>query len=402
VRRVLLVASKTGYQVREFSAAAKAIGIKLVLATDRCHILEDPWRDDAAPIRFEDPAADIAAVHARGPFDGILAVGDGPAKIAAKAAEELGLKFHPPAAVEAACDKFLTRERFRAAGMKVPRYQLIEDPRLASELTYPLVLKPLHLSGSRGVIRVNTVSEFYAAFERIRKMTAGPILAEDFIPGKEFAIEGLVTDGQFRALAIFDKPDPLDGPFFEETIYVTPSREPQSTQQAILVAVGQAIAALGLRHGPIHAEARMNTQGVWMLEVAPRPIGGLCARVLKFNGGGLEGGGLEQLLLRHAASQDVSDSKLEAGGHGVMMIPIPGPGVYAGATGVREAQDVENIEDVVITAKEGQSLVPLPEGASYLGFIFARAQNAKNTEAALRRAYSFLLFSSYVELTVVR
>jgi biotin carboxylase len=392
-----LVASKTGYQVREFSESAKALGMELVLATDRCHILEDPWCDDAAPIRFEDPSADIQALGERGPFDGILAVGDGPAKVAAKAAEALGLKFHPFHAVEAACNKFLTRARFRTAGMNVPRYQLVTDPGIADHLAYPLVMKPLRLSGSRGVIRVNTPHEFREAFERIQKIVHGPILVEEFIPGSEFAVEGLMTHGRFHPLAIFDKPDPLDGPFFEETIYLTPSREPKQTQQAILSAVKQAVGALGLQHGPVHAEARVNDRGVWILEAAPRPIGGLCARVLKF-----ADGGLEQLLLRHAAGEDVSGSKLQEGAHGVMMIPIPGSGVYTGTSGVREAQDVENVEDVVITAKEGQPLVPLPEGASYLGFIFSRAQTSEKAENSLRRAYASLRFSSYVGLTIVR
>jgi biotin carboxylase len=397
--RVLLVASKTGYQVREFYGAAERLGVELILATDRCHVLEDPWGDQAAAVQFESPDVGIEALETRGPFDGIVAVGDKPAYVAAQIARRLKLRFHSVEAVKVASDKYLTRERFRAAGMNVPAYSLVDSP---AATRFPCVLKPLHLSASRGVIRANTPQEFVEAFLRIRRMIGEePLLVEDFIPGREFALEGIVTNGRLQTLAIFDKPDALDGPFFEETIYLTPSREPEDVQRAIKTAAQNAVTALGLTHGPLHAEMRVNGQGVWMLEAAARPIGGLCSRVLQFDNQ-LRAPSLEELLLQHALSQDVSAATLASGAHGVMMIPIPAAGIYSGVAGVEQATKTADIEAVEVTAKEGQYLELLPEGQSYLGFLFSRARSQEDAERALRKAHTCLSFRIAQALPVVR
>lgn len=401
-KRVLLFAATTGYQVRTFADAARRLDLDLVLATDRCHILDNPWGDQAVPVRFEGPAPGLDGVVERGPFDGIVAVGDRPALVAARAAARLGLKFSPPAAVLAAKDKFLARECFKNAGLRTPEYRLISNPvEMKLAVQYPCVLKPTALSASRGVIRVDNPEQFLAAFERIRALLDGEadqeIQVEDFIPGREFALEGLITAGGLQVLALFDKPDPLDGPFFEETIYLTPSREPAAVQDAIFETTQRAVAALGLTNGPIHAEMRVNDRGVWMLEVAARPIGGLCSRVLQFN----PDASLEEVILRHALGESVSHFRLAPGAHGVMMIPIPRAGIYIDVSGLGRALEVVGIEDIAITAKPGQMMLPLPEGASYLGFIFARGSTSDCVDRALRQSHSLLEFSFATSLPVV-
>jgi biotin carboxylase len=393
VRRVLLFASTTGYQIRMFDEAARRLGVELTLATDRCHVLDDPWGDRAVAVKFEgESAGDSLAALRELRFDGVAAVGDKPAMLAAQAAEMLGVPFHGQAAARACADKFLARQIFQAAGMRVPaffRVGLEEDPRaVAVRAPFPCVLKPLGLSASRGVIRVDDAAGFVTAFERIRKMGEREVQVESYIPGREFAVEGLATHGEFRALAIFDKPDPLEGPYFEETIYVTPSREDAGVQRALIDEVARAVGALGLRHGPVHAELRYTAEGAWMLEAHARPIGGLCAGTLRFTGGVP----LEEVILRHATGEDVAALRLEEGASGVMMIPIPKGGVYHSASGVEEASRVCGVENVIITATAGQRLVPLPEGASYLGFIFARGAGAGAVEGALRAAHAKLRF----------
>jgi phosphoribosylaminoimidazole carboxylase (NCAIR synthetase) len=413
--RILLFASTTGYQVHSFAEAAERLGFELILATDRCHVLDDPWGDRAVAVQFDNPGGGFEALRTRSPFDGVLAVGDQPALVAAQAAERFGLVFSPPDAVRAANNKFLSRERFAVAGLLTPGYRLISQPVDSESIRYPCVLKPLGLSGSRGVIRADNAAEFAAAFARIRKLMEQDrssdrdrsgersIQVEDFIPGQEFALEGVVTRGELQALALFDKPDPLDGPFFEETIYMTPSRASEEVQRAIRETTRRAIHALGLTSGPVHAEMRVNDRGVWMLEIAARPIGGLCSRVLRFDAGaGHETVSLEEVLLRHASGEDVSSARLGRGAHGVMMIPIPRAGVYRGTDGVGLARAVEGIEDVVITAKGGQLLLPLPEGASYLGFIFARGGALGVVSHALRMAHSQLKFYLDEPLPIVR
>lgn len=407
--RLLLVAATTGYQVRVFADAARRLGVELTLATDRCHMLDDPWGDAAIPVRFQSPGESVDAIAAAGPFDGVVAVGDRPTLLAAEAAARLGIPFHPSLAVHACHDKYLARHFYRAAGLPVPaflRVPLDDDPAaVASRTPYPCVLKPLALSGSRGVIRANDPHEFAAAFLRIRALLANPDIAvtreeqhrflqiESFIPGHEFALEGLVTSGRLQTLAIFDKPDPLDGPFFEETIYVTPSRESCAVQDALIAAAQSGIRALGLTHGPVHAELRHNSDGAWILEIAARPIGGLCARALCFDGGTP----LEEIIIRHALGEDVSGVRLDGPASGVMMIPIPRAGIYAGADGTETGG-----AEVIITAKEGQKLVPLPEGSSYLGFIFARGASAAEVERSLRDAHSRLEFRISTALETFR
>jgi biotin carboxylase len=303
-----------------------------------------------------------------------------------------GVPFHPPAAALACHDKSLARRLFQAAGMRVPgffRASLGEDPEtLAARAPFPCVLKPLGLSASRGVIRADDRAGFVAAFRRIARMGEHELLVESYIPGREFAVEGLMTEGKLQTIAIFDKPDPLEGPFFEETLYITPSREPAGVQRALIETTAQAAAALGLRHGPVHAELRYNVEGAWILEVHARPIGGLCARALRL----ADGIPLEEMILVHALGGNVWMAEVDAQASGVMMIPIPKGGIYQSVEGVERALAVGGIEDVVITAADGQVLLPLPEGSSYLGFIFARCETPEEVEQALRRSHAELSF----------
>lgn len=399
-KRLLLFAATTGYQIRVFADAARRLGIDLILATDRCHRMEDPWGDRAIAVKFDRVTESLAALRGV-ECEGVAAVGDRPAVLAAEAAGMLGVPFHPPAAARACGDKFLARQLYQAAGMRVPeffRMELAGGPGgHPAGPTYPCVVKPLGLSGSRGVIRANNPAEFAAALGRIAKMGERAVQVESYIAGREFAVEGLVTRGEFLALAIFDKPDPLEGPYFEETIYVTPSRETEAVQREILATVERAVRALGLRHGPVHAELRVNSEGAWILETAARPIGGLCARTLRF--AGLP---LEELILKHALGEDAAGARLDGPASGVMMIPIPKGGFYESVDGVERARAAPGIEDVVITAAQGQKLIPLPEGASYLGFIFARGETAGEVEEALRRSHGELEFHIATALETLR
>ncbi|MGH2626644.1 MAG: ATP-grasp domain-containing protein, partial [Anaerolineales bacterium] len=308
----------------------------------------------------------------------------------------------PPAAAAAAQDKLAMRQAMWRAGLPTPPFQgltMDADPAQAGrKMIYPAVLKPTFLSASRGVIRVEDEAEFTVAFRRIKRMIrplrpsgvpAVPILAEGYIPGNEVALEGLLSDGWLQRLAIFDKPDPLEGPYFEETIYVTPSRMPASRQEAAWGCAERAAAALGLRHGPIHAEVRLNPSGAWLLEVAPRSIGGWCSRALRFD----SQMSLEELILRHALGQEVRGYQREPAASGILMIPIPGAGFLEKVAGLERARAIEAIDDIRLAVPLGSRVDPLPEGGRYLGFGFARAKTPQEVEDALRRARSSLVVS---------
>lgn len=406
-KRLLLLTSTKGYETRLFVEAAEKLGIPLRLGTDRCHRLEDPWGDAAIPLRFEDPEGSAQVIVERAerePIQAVVALGDRATRTAALACQALGLPYNPPSAAAACRDKFLARHMLQAAGVWVPpfaRFSIHDDPRrCATEVGYPCVLKPLSLSASQGVIRADTPDEFARAFERIATLLRRPeiqvhkeettdwLLAEGYIPGREVALEGLLDRGRLRVLAVFDKPDALEGPFFEETLYVTPSREDASTQAQLVACVEQAARALTLAHGPIHAELRLTDAGPRVLEVAARAIGGLCSRALRFRAGM----SLPELILRHAWGLAVDPLVREEEAAGVMMIPITQAGIFQGVEGVDEAMKVSGAEEIVITAKESHPLVPLPEGSSYLGFIFARAASAAEVERALRTAHRRLRF----------
>ena len=421
MKRVLLLSTTTGYQIRSFGEAAERLGVRLVFASDRCDQLDDPWSDHAIPVRFWDEAHSLDAILAAcrvDPIHGIIAVGDHPTILAARVAQELGLPGNPPDAVRASRNKLASRGAFQSAGLLSPTFfevSMAADPSaLAARLTYPAVLKPLALAGSRGVMRVDQASDFVWAFERLAGLLKAPdilnerdevhgrALVESYIPGNEFAMEGVMTEGVFRPFVIFDKPDPLVGPFFEETIYVTPSRAPLFIRQTIVDQVAAAAQALGLRHGPIHAECRVNTRGVYVLEVAARPIGGLCARALRFDGPQGDRVPLEEVLIRHSLGEDILPWTPSSDASGVMMIPIPRRGVYREVHGMNDAAALDGIDDIRITAKTDELLLPLPEGRSYLGFIFASGKDPAGVEQALRDAHAMLTFEIEREIELAR
>jgi phosphoribosylaminoimidazole carboxylase (NCAIR synthetase) len=411
--RLLLLLPTTTYRTAAFVEAARQIDAELTVASERPSTLEPANPAGFLTLDFHNPerAADDVHVFARKhPIQGVVGVDDDTAIVAAAVAERLKLKGNPLHAAVAGRDKHQQRERLAEAGVPIPRFarhMLAEDPaEVAKTIHYPCVLKPLRLSASRGVIRADNPQGFIRAYGQLKGILAEPdaaacgepawqFLVEEFIPGYEVALEGLVVNRRLHVLAVFDKPDPLDGPFFEETIYVTPSSVPAGLQTAIADCAERAVRALGISEGPIHAELRYNERGPWLIELAARPIGGRCSAVLRF-GGREQGAGssvsLEEIILRHALDMPIPSLQRERQAAGVMMIPIPGAGKLKEVRGVAEAKAVALVEDVQITAHPGEHLVPFPYGSRYPGFIFARGETAAVVEAALRDAHRRLTF----------
>jgi biotin carboxylase len=406
--QIVLVMPNRAYRADDFLAAADRAGVSVVVASDRCHVLDGVYAFPPRSIvvdylRPEDAArAIVDAVAGERPAAVIATEGETPALVAALAARALGLPALGVSAARAARDKKIMRARCAAAGVPAPAFAAVsvDDPRPPPGIGFPCVLKPRFLSASRGVIRADDDEGYARAHARVAALLAVPevaaldpaaareILVEAFMPGTEIALEGMVTGGAVLALAFFDKPDPLDGPFFEETLYVTPSRHPAEVQEAAWAVAGAAARALGIDDGPIHAELRLSPEGPILLELAARSIGGLCGRMLRF-GAGLT---LEDVIVRHALGLEVAPPPRERAAAGVMMLPIPAAGVLREVSGIDEARAVPGIEDVAITARLESELVPLPEGSSYLGFLFARAATPGAVEDALRRAHRHLRF----------
>jgi biotin carboxylase len=399
--RVLLLIPSRTYRTHDFMTAASRLEIDVVVGSEHRPALADLMEGRHLRLDFNDLAGSTARIvtfAGTHPLAAIVAVDDAATLLAASAAQALGLPHNPVDAVEAARDKARMRERFAAAGLLTPRFTTaaidVDPQAIAVTVGYPCVVKPIDLSGSQGVVKVDDGDSFPEVFARVAAIVAAcrpngtrrSVLIEDFIPGDEVAVEALLRGGELEVLAIFDKPDPLDGPFFEETIYVTPSRLSSERQVEIRETTARAARALGLTDGPIHAELRLGRQGIWMLEVAARSIGGLCSRTLRF-GSGIS---LEELILRHAAGLPMPSHQRERSAAGVMMLPIRVPGRLRAVEGQTEAKQVPGIDGLVITIPPGEPLVPLPEGDRYLGFMFARADSPDRVEAALRHAHAQL------------
>ena len=403
--RLLLVAPHSSYRITPYLRAAQSLGVDVLVASTSEHSLVSAVAEGLR-IDFEQPDAAIetllTAARER-PFAGVIATDDSAVKLVARVAQQLGLPHNPPEAVQLTQRKDLARARLAEQGVAVPRFVRIDLQRdiaaQASTLHYPCVIKPLNLSGSRGVIRVDNIAQAITAIQRIADIVSELkdeeanryLLAEDYLPGIEVAVEGMLHNGKLQILALFDKPDPLEGPYFEETYYITPSRLADAQQALIAQRVSEACAAYGLLHGPVHAELRLNIHKqkdeAWILEVAARTIGGQCAQLLKQG----TGHGLEELVIAQAIGKPLPNHTATTAA-GVLMIPIPEAGILRRVEGLSAARRVEHILDVEIYVREGYELVPLPEGAAYLGFIFAQANKPADVEAALREAHAQLNF----------
>jgi biotin carboxylase len=405
-RRVVLLASSRSYRNQAFLEAARRLEVEVVTGEDVPLPLLHKT-DAGLPLDYRDivRSAEAVVAYAREHAVGaVLGVDDSGTLLAARASQALGLPGNSPEAAQASRHKHAMRCRFAEAGLPSPRFRLFrvgEDPRaIARKITFPCVVKPTTLSGSRGVMRADTPEELVACFHRLEGILSSErcdeILVEDYVPGVEVALEGILDAGRLHVLALFDKPDPLEGPFFEETIYVTPSRLPDNAQERLRETAARAAAALGLREGPLHAELRLNDDGPWLVEVAGRSIGGLCSRTLRF----ATSGSLEELILRQALGLGFESAPRDGSAAGVLMVPIPRAGILRGVDGIEDARAVPLIEDLEITARLNYPLVRLPEGDSYLGFVFARGATPGAVEESLRRAHGLLRFDIAAELPV--
>lgn len=406
-KRVLLLLPTRTYRATDFLAAAEQLDIEVVIGSDRPQTLSELSPRKTLTLNFRHPekgTQEIVRFAAAYPIDAIMGVDDDTTMLAALASKALSFPHNTIESAYATRNKYRMRKTLADAGIRSPRFNLFSTDANPAALThqvcFPCVVKPLSLSASRGVIRAEGQDEFIGAFHRVAAILqasdianrgdaeAHQVLVESYIPGIEIALEGLLLDGRLKTLAIFDKPDPLDGPFFEETLYITPSKLPDHLQRDITAVAAQASKTLGLREGPVHAELRLNDEGAWLLEIAARSIGGLCSRTLRF-GAGIS---LEELILRHAVGMEVQSLEREEAAAGVMMLPIPRRGILREIRGKPDAEKVAGIENITISIPLGQEVVPLPEGSRYLGFIFARGNTPADVEAALREAHGQLDF----------
>ena len=382
------------YRTTDFVDAARDLRVDLIVASDGDTPMGDLGPSRSLLIDFARPEWSVARiVNIKPRPDAVIAVDDTGVVIAAMASSRLGIKANPIAAIESTRDKAHMRGLLSASDVPQPRHLIAhrgDVPRAASDIGYPCVVKPRNLSASRGVIRIDDDDGARETEARIRDIIEScggdpdeTLLVESFVPGPEVAVEGMLVNGVLTILAILDKPDPLDGPFFEETMFVTPSRHDERTQDEISSVTEAAAQAMGLVSGPIHAEVRCSPEAVVVIEVAARSIGGLCGRALTF---GLLGESLESVILRSALDLPGPTLDTSRGASGVLMLPIPRTGTLVEIAGVDRALEVDGIVEFDQTIPNGRDLVPIPEGDRYLGFLFATGESPEAVERSLRSA----------------
>ena len=393
---ILLVTPPGSYRVHAYLEAARDLGVRMLVASEGEHALV-PGSCGGLRVDLADSGSFIeqaVTVHRDRPIAAVVATDDATVEISNRIAAALGLAHNAPLAARITRRKDLARTALAAAGLPVPAVWRVDlrsplVPQLVA-VEFPCVVKPLAMSASRGVIRADDMPGLEAACRRTATIAAAAgaeehdvVLVEAFVPGPEIALEGMLAGGELSVLAIFDKPDPLNGPYFEETIYVTPSRLPQCAQALAAERVRQGCAAYGLTEGPIHAELRIHEGEAWIIEIAGRTIGGDCARLFTFG----TGAGLEHLVLERALGRPLGPSLRDGGAAaGVLMIPTPEAGVLRRVEGVLEASRIPGVHEVSISVREGYALTPLPEGGAYPGFVFALGEDPASVEASLRRA----------------
>jgi biotin carboxylase len=400
-RRVLLLVPARTYRAADFLTAAARMGLDLVIGSDGALPLGGHPVVHVSPADVESSIAQIMA--RRRHFDAVVAADTPMLALAAAVAARTGLPHNPVDAVLAATDKALQRRRWADTGVAQPIFRIVpagaaEDSlrQAAAETGFSCVVKAVSLSASQGILRADTPAEVLAAARRIRRILAQagrpadePLLVEEYVPGPELSIDGLLTNGDLAVTAIFDKPHTPGGPTFEETMLITPSRLPAPVLATAVATAGHAARALGLTHGPIHAELRIGARGgqakPLMLELAARSIGGLCSRALRFGGGK----SLEELVLANALGRPVAIPRATRP-TGVLMLPIPRHGVLQAVHGRTDATAVPGITGLTVTIPVGQHVHPLPDGDRYLGFIFAEGSTGEEVEKALSTAYQKL------------
>ena len=398
-KRILLIAPPNSYRLAPYIRAAKELGIELLVASEGEYSLttEVAFGLHIDLRNYQQALETIVAAARQKPFAGVIATDDYIVELVALVAQALGLLHNLSESAQIARRKDLARQVLQNARLPVPKFKLINfqeelDTQL-EDMGFPCVLKPLALSASRGVIRVDNKAAYLEACQRIKKIIAhennlferSHILAEQYLPGIEIAVEAILSADEYYGITIFDKPEPLQGPFFEESYYITPSQLELPLQDKIHKLVAEACIAYGLKTGPIHAELRIDGEKLWIIEVAARTIGGECAQLLEYT----TGHSLEALVISNAMGRFLKPEAVDQC-VGVLMIPTPKSGMLRRIEGLLEAGKIKYIEAINISIGEGHELVQLPEGASYLGFIFARAPTAVEVESALRAAHALL------------
>ena len=384
MKKLLLVIPENSYKSNDFVVAAEKLGIDFLIITDSEQV-SSKFSDTVIINKFD---AELNKNNLKKLKDvtHVLPVDHSALKFSGYLVDLLEVKGNKLESINLSMNKYESRKIFNSLlDIKVNNEIIknIDDVNTFINKNGTSVLKPIYGTASKSVLKINNVEKNKEQIEKLMQDCFDQdLVIEEYIDGKEYALEGTIINSELKKIVIFDKPVEYKHPYFEESIYITPSELSSEAEKRVVSIVDKACKKIGLEDGPVHVEFKINENQIFIIEINPRMIGGLCSRCLSF---GLFKVSLEEIILHAFMNNELKNIELLNNYVGVLMIPTPKSGKFI-SINKEELEKIPNISNVEITVPEGSDLLEPPYGDKYLGFAFSQGIDKKTVNESLLTA----------------
>ncbi len=384
MKKLLLVIPENSYKSNDFVVAAEKLGIDFLIITDSEQV-SSKFSDTVIINKFD---AELNKNNLKKLKDvtHVLPVDHSALKFSGYLVDLLEVKGNKLESINLSMNKYESRKIFNSLlDIKVNNEIIknIDDVNTFINKNGTSVLKPIYGTASKSVLKINNVEKNKEQIEKLMQDCFDQdLVIEEYIDGKEYALEGTIINSELKKIVIFDKPVEYKHPYFEESIYITPSELSSEAEKRVVSIVDKACKKIGLEDGPVHVEFKINENQIFIIEINPRMIGGLCSRCLSF---GLFKVSLEEIILHAFMNNELKNIELLNNYVGVLMIPTPKSGKFI-SINKEELENIPNISNVEITVPEGSDLLEPPYGDKYLGFAFSQGIDKKTVNESLLTA----------------
>ena len=384
MKKLLLVIPENSYKSNDFVTSAEKLDLDFLVITDSQQV--SGQFSDTVIIHSFDEELENDVKEKLQDVTHILPVDHSALKFSAYLVDLLKAKGNNTKSINTAMNKFESRKIFNSISeIKIQNaiVKKIEDIEIFINENGTSVLKPIYGTASKSVIKVESFQENKAEVEKLMQDCSDQdLIIEEFVDGSEYALEGNLINSELNKIVIFDKPINYKEPYFEESIYIAPTEIPDKTQKEIVNLIGKACKKLGLENGPVHVEFKIHNKEIFIIEINPRMIGGLCSRCLSF---GLFKTSLEEIALHAFLNNELKSIDLLSNFVGVLMIPTPISGKFI-SINKNELESIPNVSGVEITVSENSNLLEPPFGDKYLGFVFSQGDSKEKVMESLTLA----------------
>ena len=384
MKKLLLVIPENSYKSNDFVTSAEKLDLDFLVITDSQQVFGQ--FSDTVIIHGFDEELENDVKEKLQDVTHILPVDHSALKFSAYLVDLLKAKGNNTKSINTAMNKFESRNIFNSISeIKIQNaiVNKIEDIEIFINENGTSVLKPIYGTASKSVIKVESFQENKAEVEKLMQDCSDQdLIIEEFVDGSEYALEGNLINSELNKIVIFDKPINYKEPYFEESIYIAPTEIPDKTQKEIVNLIGKACKKLGLENGPVHVEFKIHNKEIFIIEINPRMIGGLCSRCLSF---GLFKTSLEEIALHAFLNNELKSIDLLSNFVGVLMIPTPISGKFI-SINKNELESIPNVSGVEITVSENSNLLEPPFGDKYLGFVFSQGDSKEKVMESLTLA----------------